>query len=120
VLDMRRLGTTIAASRREPMTLRRRTALQWGLGTLAAAATRSLAQEKYKPMFPVEQDAQLRLLRWNGFVKTDEEGWNENTKKVQEATGVPVNVEYITFEDVRPKAAMAANLNTGPDLVMGL
>src|SRR5437763_143422 len=53
------------------MTLRRRTVLQWGLGTVAAAATRSFAQDKYKPMFPVEKDAQLRLLRWSGFVKTD-------------------------------------------------
>ncbi|MFL5364749.1 MAG: ABC transporter substrate-binding protein [Myxococcales bacterium] len=101
------------------MTLRRRTLLQWGLGAAAAAATRSFAQEKYKPMFPVEKDAQLRLLRWSGFIKADEEAWNQNTKKFQEATGVQVNVEYITWEDVRPKAAMAANLNTGPDLVMG-
>src|SRR5437762_7644390 len=96
------------------MTLRRRTVLQWGLGTVAAAATRSFAQDKYKPMFPVEKDAQLRLLRWSGFVKTDEEVWNQNTKKFQDATGAAVNVEYIGFEDVRPKAAMAANLNTGP------
>src|SRR5204862_100567 len=65
------------------------------------------------------KDAQLRLLRWSGFVKTDEEVWNQNTKKFQDATGAAVNVEYIGFEDVRPKAAMAANLNTGPDLVMG-
>jgi multiple sugar transport system substrate-binding protein len=101
------------------MTLRRRAVLQWGLGSLAAAATRSFAQEKYKPMFPVEKDAQLRLLRWSGFVKTDEEVWNQNTKKFQDATGAAVNVEYVSYEDVRPKAAMAANLNTGPDLVMG-
>src|SRR3954466_9577220 len=101
------------------MPLRRRTLLQWGLGAAAAAATRSFAQDKYKPMFQVEKDAQLRLLRWSGFIKADEEAWNQNTKKFQEATGVQVNVEYITWEDVRPKAAMAANLNTGPDLVMG-
>ena len=85
------------------MTLRRRTLLQWGLGAAAAAATRSFAQEKYKPMFPVEKDAQLRLLRWSGFVKTDEEVWNQNTKKFQEATGAAVNVEYVAgakFDDL--------------------
>jgi len=103
------------------MTLRR-SFMKWGLGLAAGAATRSFAQgpaAKYAPMFPVEKDAQLRLLRWSGFVKADEESWNANSKKFQEATGVPVSIEYITWEDVRPKSAMAANLGTGPDLVMG-
>jgi multiple sugar transport system substrate-binding protein len=104
------------------MTLRR-SFLKWGLGVAAsAAAGRATAQQgaaKYQPMLPVEKDASLRLLRWSGFVKADEEVWNANTKKFQEATGAQVNVEYITWEDVRPKAAMAANLGTGPDLVMG-
>ena len=103
------------------MTLRRNF-MKWGLGLAAGAATRSFAQvpaAKYAPMFPVEKDAQLRLLRWSGFIKADEEAWNANTKKFQEATGAAVSVEYITWEDVRPKAAMAANLGTGPDLVMG-
>src|SRR5689334_16224862 len=103
------------------MTLRR-SFLKWSLGAAAFAASRSRAQGpagKYTPMFPVEKDAQLRLLRWSGFIKADEEAWNANTKKFQEATGTQVNIEYITWEDVRPKAAMAANLGTGPDLVMG-
>src|SRR5690349_23124438 len=103
------------------MSLRRRTVLKLGLGSLGAFATRSFGQqqEQYKPMFQVEKDAQLRLLRWSGFIKSDEEAWNQNTKKFEEATGAKVNVEYITWEDVRAKAAMAANLNTGPDVVMG-
>jgi len=103
------------------MTLRR-SFLKLGLGIAAGAATRSLAQapaSKYAPSLPVEKGAQLRLLRWSGFIKADEEVWNANTKKFQDATGAAVNVEYITWEDVRPKAAMAANLGTGPDLVMG-
>src|SRR2546426_979477 len=95
----------------------RRTVLGWGLGV---AAGRALGQAaKVEPVFKPEKDASLRLLRWSGFVKSDEELWNANTKKFTEATGVPVSVEYITWEDVRPKAALAANLGTGPDIIMG-
>ena len=95
----------------------RRTVLGFGLGL---AASRALAQGgKAAAMFKPESGASLRLLRWSGFVKSDEELWNANTKRFTEATGVPVSVEYITWEDVRPKAALAANLGTGPDLIMG-
>ena len=51
------------------MTLRR-SFMKWGLGLAAGAATRSFAQApaaKYAPMFPVEKDAQLRLLRWSSL-----------------------------------------------------
>ncbi|TMB12383.1 MAG: extracellular solute-binding protein [Deltaproteobacteria bacterium] len=95
----------------------RRTVLGWGVGL---AAGRALSQAaKFEPVFKPEKDAALRLLRWSGFVKSDEELWNANTKKFTELTGVPVSVEYITWEDVRPKAALAANLGTGPDIIMG-
>src|ERR1700681_4211513 len=95
----------------------RRAVLGWGLGL---AAGRALGQAaKYQPVFKPEKDAALRLLRWSGFVKSDEELWNANTRKFTDATGVKVSVEYITWEDVRPKAALAANLGTGPDIVMG-
>ena len=70
-------------------------------------------------MFKPGEGRRARLLRWSGFVKSDEELWNANTKKFTEATSVPVAVEYITWEDVRPKAALAANLGTGPDIIMG-
>ena len=95
----------------------RRTVLGFGLGL---AAGRALGQGgKPEPIFKPESGASLRLLRWSGFVKSDEELWNANTKKFTDATGVPVSVEYITWEDVRPKAALAANLGTGPDIIMG-
>src|SRR5256886_17019211 len=103
------------------MTLRR-SFMKWGLGLAAGAATRSFAQgpaAKYAPMFPVEKGAQLRLLRWSGFIKADEEVWNANTKKFQDATGAAENVGYITLEDVRPKAALSAKLGAAPDLVLG-
>src|SRR6266481_3051249 len=114
--------------------IRRRTVLGWGLGFAAGQALAQTGQTtggatgsatggatagKTEPVFRPEKDASLRLLRWSGFVKSDEELWNANTKKFSEATGVPVSVEYITWEDVRPKAALAANLGTGPDIIMG-
>src|SRR5258708_6154207 len=98
--------------------LPRRAVLGWGLG-LAASRALGTAARAYEPAFKPERDAARRLLRWSGFVKSDEEQWTANTKKFTEATGVPVSVEYITWEDVRPKAALAANLGTGPDIIMG-
>ncbi len=102
----------------------RRRLLGWGVGlaggaVLARVAGAQAPAAKYAPAHPIEKDATLRLLRWSGFVKSDEDIWNANTKRFTEGTGVPVNVEFITWEDVRPKAALAANLGAGPDLVMG-
>lgn len=72
------------------------------------------AQElKYKP----EEGATLRLLRWSPFVKGDEEQWLANTKKFTDATGVQVRVDKESWEDIRPKAAVAANVGSGPDLM---
>src|SRR2546430_17642226 len=96
--------------------MRRRRVLGWGMGLAGGAFGQTTrAGRVCKP----EKDAALRLLRWSGFVKSDEELWNANTKKFTELTGVPVSVEYITWEDVHPKAALAANLGTGPDIIMG-
>ena len=68
----------------------------------------------YKP----EEGASLRLLRWSPFVKGDEEQWLANTKKFTEATGVEVRVDKESWEDIRPKAAVAANVGSGPDLML--
>lgn len=98
----------------------RRTLLGWGVGAAGAvAAGRVLGAQEGPSGGRPEKDAQLRLLRWSGFIKADETQWNANTKKFTDKTGVPVSVEYITWEDVRPKAALAANLGNGPDIVMG-
>ncbi len=44
--------------------------------------------------------------------------WLANTKKFTEATGVQVRVDKESWEDIRPKAAVAANVGSGPDLMM--
>ena len=72
----------------------------------------AFAQEalKYQP----EAGATLRLLRWSPFVQGDEDQWLENTKRFTEATGVQVRVDKESWEDIRPKAAVAANVGSGP------
>ncbi|PII38144.1 ABC transporter substrate-binding protein [Sinorhizobium meliloti CCBAU 01290] len=72
------------------------------------------AEPSYKP----EEGASLRLLRWTPFVKGDEDAWIANTKKFTEATGVEVRIDKESWEDIRPKAAVAANVGSGPDMVM--
>ena len=73
------------------------------------------ADLKYTP----EKGAQLRVLRWKRFVQGDEDQWMANTRKFAEATGVSVRVDSENFEDIRPKAAVAANVGSGPDIVLG-
>jgi len=66
-----------------------------------------------------EQGASLRVLRPAKFVKGDETLWLENTDKYTKQTGVTVKVESQGWEDLRPKAAVAANVGKGPDIVYG-
>lgn len=92
-----------------------------GLAIGAAGArflngTPALAQEM---SFTPEDGAELRVLRWSKFVQGDEDLWNENTAKFTEATGVPVKLEAESWEDIRPKAAVAANVGSGPDIIFG-
>jgi multiple sugar transport system substrate-binding protein len=84
-----------------------------------AAPLLSHAAETYQAHYPIERDASLRVLRWKRFVQGDEDQWMENTRKFTQATGVPVRVDSENFEDIRPKAAVAANVGSGPDIVYG-
>ncbi|MGO6905510.1 twin-arginine translocation signal domain-containing protein, partial [Rhizobium ruizarguesonis] len=68
-----------------------------------------------EPTYTPESGASLRLLRWTPFVKGDEEAWLANTKKFTDATGVQVRIDKESWEDIRPKAAVAANVGSGPD-----
>src|SRR5690606_31383086 len=76
----------------------------------AAAPDRSFQPEPRGP---------LRVLRWRRFVAGDEEQWVANTKKFTEKTGVEVRIDNESWEDVRPKAAVAANVGSGPDIIVG-
>ena len=74
----------------------------------------ALAQGKWVP----EKGARLRVLRWKRFVQGDEDMWMQNTKTFSEKTGVQVRVDHEGWEDVRPKAAVAANVGSGPDIII--
>src|ERR1700704_5459117 len=86
------------------------------LGTGSAVWSQSaLAQQaKWVP----EKGAKLRVLRWKRFVQGDEDQWLANTKKFIEKTGIEVTTDAENWEDVRPKAAVAANIGNGPDIIL--
>lgn len=94
--------------------------LMAGAAGLAAASSlgvpRAFGQDM--PTYTPEAGASLRLLRWVPFVAAEEEAWNANTRAFTEATGVEVRIDQESWEDVRPKAAVAANVGSGPDMVM--
>src|SRR6478672_4125709 len=56
-----------------------------------------------------EKGATLRVLRWKRFVQGDEDAYMANVKKFTDKYGIPVRVDNEGWEDVRPKAAVAAN-----------
>ena len=102
------------------MSINRRQLLAGAAGIAAAGALgtpRAFAQGGI-PTYTPEEGASLRLLRWVPFVKGEEDAWNANTKAFTDATGVEVRVDQESWEDVRPKAAVAANVGSGPDMVM--
>jgi multiple sugar transport system substrate-binding protein len=105
------------------MSIDRRKLLQGGAALAAGAVLTSpfirpaMAQTGGMTFTP-EEGASLRLLRWVPFVKGEEEAWNANTAAFTKATGVEVRIDQESWEDVRPKAAVAANVGSGPDMVM--
>src|SRR5690606_15885775 len=106
------------------MKFTRRDVLQTGAGLAAGAVGAKLigvgnafAQDSMS--FKPEEGASLRVLRWRRFVEGDEVQWMANTKKFTEQTGVEVRIDSESWEDVRPKAAVAANVGDGPDIIVG-
>src|SRR5438552_10184430 len=86
-----------------------------GLGVGSAMWSQdAFAQAKWTP----EKGAKLRVLRWKRFVQGDEDVWMQNTKKFADQYKVEVRVDHEGWEDVRPKAAVAANVGSGPDVII--
>ena len=85
-------------------------------GAAAGMPLLAEAQTAWKP----EKGAKLRVLRWSRFVQGDIDAYMLNVKKFTEKTGIEVRVDNEGWEDVRPKAAVAANTGAGPDLFWGL
>jgi multiple sugar transport system substrate-binding protein len=107
--------------------LSRRDFLKAGLAGVAAAGMAEFTVEALaanpKNIAPLdlkpEKGAALKVLRWVQFVEGDKIFWERNTKKWEELTGSKVLTEYISWEDVRPKAAMTAAIGAGHDIIIG-
>ena len=99
----------------------RRDALKAGGATVAAALLPSdvvQAAPTWNGPAP-EPGAQIRVLRWKQFVQPEFDSFIVNTKKFVEQTGVKIRVDAESWDDIRPKAAVAANVGAGPDIIMG-
>jgi multiple sugar transport system substrate-binding protein len=78
---------------------------------------RAFAQESpWKP----EKDATLNVLRWKRFVQAEDDAFMKMVDAFSKAMNVKVNVSNESFDDIQPKASVAANTGQGPDLVWGL
>lgn len=88
-------------------------------GSMLSASFPASAATPYQPKFPIEKDAKLQLLRWSVYIQSDKTLWERNTKAFTQATGVPVRIQYINWDDVPAKSALAAEMNSGPDIFMG-
>ena len=65
-----------------------------------------------------EKGAKLRVLRWSQFVQGDIDQYLANAKKFQDKYGIEVRVDRELWNDVTPKAAVAANTGAGPDIIL--
>jgi multiple sugar transport system substrate-binding protein len=67
-----------------------------------------------------ENDAKLSMLRWKYFVQSEDDAFVKLIEAFTQATGVKVDIARESYEDVQPKASVAANTGAGPDLFWGL
>lgn len=101
--------------------LNRRDMLKAGVAATAAGAGLLPGIVRAAPTWSNEPEkgASIRVLRWKQFIDAEFNKFAEMTKKFTETTGVKVKLEAESWEDIRPKAAVAANVGAGPDLIIG-
>jgi multiple sugar transport system substrate-binding protein len=104
----------------------RRTLVTAGTAAAAAGALTGPAFLEYAkawaqaaPWKP-EKNAQLSMLRWKYFVQAEDDACIALLDAFTKATGVKVTVSRESYEDVQPKASVAANTGAGPDIFWGL
>jgi multiple sugar transport system substrate-binding protein len=59
------------------------------------------------------------MLRWKSFVQSEDNAFVAVVDAFTKATGVKVTVSRESIDDVQPKASVAANTGSGPDLFWG-
>jgi len=87
-----------------------------GTDLLGWAKAWAATELKWKP----EAGANLELLRWKRFVQSEEDAFIKLVDAFTKATGVPVKILNESLDDVQPKASVAANVGSGPDMFWGL
>ncbi|MGY3451858.1 ABC transporter substrate-binding protein [Bradyrhizobium sp. USDA 4353] len=105
----------------------RRSLLKGGATLLAAAATMSAdellgyakAWAQTSPWKP-EAGAKINLLRWKRFVEAEDVAFMKIVDAFQKANNVTINVSNESYDDIQPKASVAANTGQGLDMVWGL
>lgn len=90
-----------------------------GLAGAANLAEFAKAWAQTSPFKP-EANASLNLLRWKRFVPSEDDAFMKMVDAFSKATGVKVTVSNESFDDIQPKASVAANTGQGPDMVWGL
>src|SRR5437762_10439905 len=85
--------------------------------SLGSAAVFAPAVHAQNVTFKPEKGAKLRVLRWSRFVQGDIDQYMKNVAAFTAKTGIEVRVDNENWEDVRPKAAVAANTGAGPDII---
>lgn len=107
--------------------LNRRSVLKGSAATAAVAATmtpsdwlgfaKAWAQDApFKP----EDGSSLSLTRWRRFVQSEDDAFRAICASFGEATGCQVSVVEEAFDDVQPKASVAANTGQGSDMYWGI
>ena len=66
-----------------------------------------------------ERGARLSMLRWKPFVQSEDDAFVAMMDVFTKASGVNVTVSREAPDDVQPKASVAANTGSGPDLFWG-
>lgn len=105
----------------------RRSLLKGSAITLATAATMSADQllgyakawAQAAPWKP-EPGAKINLLRWKRFVEAEDVAFMKIVDAFQKATGTTITVSNESYDDIQPKASVAANTGQGLDMVWGL
>src|SRR5438045_8219932 len=101
----------------------RRTLLQGGTALAAAGAIPgpslldvAKAWAQASP-WKAEPGAKLTVMRWKRFVPAEDDAFNAMVAAFKTATGVEMNVFSESFEDVQPKASVAATTGSGLNVV---
>jgi multiple sugar transport system substrate-binding protein len=95
------------------------TAVATGALTAPALLQWAKAWAQSAPWKP-ERNAQLSLLRWKYFVQSEDDAFVQLIDAFTKATGVKVTISRESYEDVQPKASVAANTGAGQDMFWGL